>query len=516
MLYLAQIIIIKQTEYLMNQTAPLKDISAKINAAKNILIVVSDSPTVDALSAALGLTIFLNEMKKHATSIFSGKFPPAILFLEPERTFEANTDSLRDFIIALNKDKADHLIYKIEGDLVKIFITPYHTTITQDDLQFSLGDFNVELVITLGVSDQNHIDTALQAHGRILHDATVISLSANDQKGGLGSIDWHDQQASSLSEMVMAVVESVAGANPIDKNTATALLTGIVAETERFSNAHTTSQSMVIAAKLMASGADQQLIAAKLEEDHIIGPETVIPEPVKATVQPSGPTLSALENAVQGGLIVEHPEKTLEQLTHEIKTDDVREDVTYQTPAAPSVPAEPIVEPLAPSLETQVSLPQEPVTYSGQPVADFTPGGYIETNSNVIPTSGAMTDDEMDKSVDIFSQPSLSSSAEVSPSPSQQEQDALSAVHEALSNPTLESNPSTPPVPVTPIEPMPVVPEPTAPAVAPSEPSISLPMPPPLPDFSQVHLSTSPPLIIGSESAAGGSTDASQYKIPGQ
>src|SRR3712207_8902319 len=41
---------------------------------------------------------------------------------------------------------------------------------------------------------------------------------------------------------------------------------GIVAETERFSNNKTSSVTMSVSAKLMAAGANQQLVATKLQE----------------------------------------------------------------------------------------------------------------------------------------------------------------------------------------------------------------------------------------------------------
>ena len=46
----------------------------------------------------------------------------------------------------------------------------------------------------------------------------------------------------------------------------TALLTGIVAETDRFSNDKTTSVTMSVSATLMKAGANQQLVASKLDE----------------------------------------------------------------------------------------------------------------------------------------------------------------------------------------------------------------------------------------------------------
>lgn len=251
----------------MNDPKLKTQIAEKIKTSSNILVTVSNDPSVDELSAALGLTLLLNKMEKHSTAIFSGQTPPAITFLNPQKTFENTTDSLRDFIIALDKEKADHLRYKLEGDLVKIYITPYKATITEEDLEFSQGDYNVELVIALGVKNKEHLDAALEGHGKILHDATVITLTAGEQTSNLGSIDWHDANASSLSEMLVTLYESMKlDKKLLDKSIATAWLTGIVAATERFSNPRTTSRVMTLAANLMAAGADQQLIAAKLEE----------------------------------------------------------------------------------------------------------------------------------------------------------------------------------------------------------------------------------------------------------
>lgn len=242
-------------------------LSERIKSATNILVTVSRDPSVDELSAALGLTLMLNKMDKHATAVFSGAVPPAISFLQPEKTFEGTVDSLRDFIIALDKEKADRLRYKVEDDVVRIFITPYRTTITQNDLQFSQGDFNVELIIALGVEKKDDLDTAISAHGRILHDATVATVNANNQRSDLGSIDWSDSSASSLCEMLMSLSESLQS-GILDQQISTALLTGIVAATDRFSNQHTSPKVMTMAAQLMAAGANQQLIATKLEQGH--------------------------------------------------------------------------------------------------------------------------------------------------------------------------------------------------------------------------------------------------------
>lgn len=244
-----------------------QQIVEKIKNSTNILVTVGKNPSVDALSAALSLTLMLNRLDKHATAVFSGQVPPAIGFLEPGKTFENTVDSLRDFIIALDKEKADRLRYKVEDDVVRIFITPYKTVISEKDLQFSQGDFNVELIVALGVEAREDLDTAITAHGRILHDATVVTINADGAKSTLGSLDWSDASASSLCEMLMSLSEALQS-GLLDEQIATAVLTGIVAATDRFRNEHTSPRVMTMAAQLMAAGANQQLIAAKLEEGH--------------------------------------------------------------------------------------------------------------------------------------------------------------------------------------------------------------------------------------------------------
>lgn len=240
----------------------------QVKLAKNVLVAVSTNPTVDELAASIGLTIALNKMDKHATTVFSGVVPSTIEFLQPEKTIETTTDSLRDFIIALDKAKADKLRYKVENDVVRIFITPYRTSITDKDLDFSQGDFNVDVVVALGVTKKEDLDKAVTAHGRILHDAVVISATKGQETSELGSINWQDVDASSLCEMIAGLTSEMAP-EAIDGQMATALLTGIIAETDRFKNEKTTPLALSLSSKLMSSGANQQLIAEKLEEPEL-------------------------------------------------------------------------------------------------------------------------------------------------------------------------------------------------------------------------------------------------------
>lgn len=312
-----------------------QQIADRLKQANNILVTVSSNPTVDQLASCIGMTLAFNKMGKHATAVFSGAVPNTIEFLEPEKTLETTTDSLRDFIISLDKAKADKLRYKVEDKVVKIFITPYRTSISEKDLEFGQGDFNVDVVLALGVHEQGELDQAITSHGRILHDATVITLDVKPG-GQLGSLNWFVPAASSLCELALDILDAT-DKSVIDEQIATALLTGIVAETERFSNQKTSPDTMSISAELMAAGANQQLVASKLAPPPPPAPEPSAPAPQVNDQQsaPAEPPKSA-----DGTLEIAHidepkleepkPEADAKKLEVELKSEEEKEAETPQ------------------------------------------------------------------------------------------------------------------------------------------------------------------------------------------
>ena len=584
----------------MDEIKAKQQVVEKIKEASKILVTVSDNPSVDALSAALGLTMLLDKQEKYATAIFSGETPPAIAFLEPEKTFDDTTDSLRDFIIALNKEKADHLRYKVEGDAVRIFITPYKTTISQDDLEFSQGDYNVDLVIALGVDNQDHLDGALENHGQILHDAAIITMTAGDQTSDLGGIDWHDSQSSSLSEMVAGLAEAMKDDKKkslLDAPMATALLTGIVAETDRFSNQHTTSKVMTVAASLMSAGADQQLIATELQNSHEIGANatptgTSSDSDVEVdnsagdggmtikkdglSISHDGETLADLDRRVRG------EEKAKEKVIEEVEAaqdDEAEASADAPTPKATPAKVESIADaPLQPTVTNAYGLEDdaiEPIlggtlnATTEQAAEDARRAAENDQNKTILSHSYLGADDAAQSPAaeglvgfpgtptvapgsmgvndvpagleEVHSAYALDDTPEVAEEaqPEAPVTHSVAVGGERVIQP-LSEQPAATPVAPTVFAPAPVVaPTPVASAPDPTPADLGLPLPPPLPDFSQVNAPapaiplppTQAPEILGDILApepaspvlppldtaqAPASTDPAQFKIPGQ
>lgn len=250
----------------MKNESPEKQLLGKIKSVNNILITVSRNPNVDQLTAALGLSIALNKLGKRSVAVFSGKIPAAIRFLQPEKTFENNADSLRDFIISLDKDKADRLKVRPDGDFVKVYITPYRTKISKGDLKFEEGDFNIELIIAIGVGNRDELDGSIASHGKIFHNAVTATLNLEQTHDILGMISWQDSKYGCYAQMCYELIDELDNDGKlIDESIATALLTGVVSATDQFRNKVTSPAIMTLSANLMSRGADQQLVTSELE-----------------------------------------------------------------------------------------------------------------------------------------------------------------------------------------------------------------------------------------------------------
>ena len=408
------------------------EVVKKIAEAQNVLVALSSDPSVDEMAAAIGLSLFLDKLGKRATAIYSGSTPNALEFLKPEETFESSADTLQDFVIALNKDKADHLRYKLDGDYVKIYITPYKTRIGEEDLEFSYGDYNVDLVLALDVANGIDLDSALREHGRIMHDAVIINITTGNP-GRFGEIEWSDKSASSVSEVIAKLLYSINSKAKIEKDEATAFLTGIVAATNRFSNAKTTPETMQVASRLMQSGANQQLISqnitpdvdnelysllgdnapkrnadpTKLDIEH--GAEENVDETKEVDAPITEETSSLLDDlkAAEASLATAGNETVPDTSNQPVKLDNAPADtatVETELNANPEISAEPISEPTLPTISTEPAF--APVSTSAGPVAASAPEPTPEPSlPPVVPSSDFAAEEPA--SIESAPEPSL-------------------------------------------------------------------------------------------------------------
>lgn len=456
------------SDFGLNPEDAVSKVADKIQHATNILIALSKDPNVDEISAAIALAFVLDQQKKHVTAIYSGQTPNALEFLRPEETFQKDISGLQDFIIALNKSKADHLIYQVEGDYVKILITPYKGQIKKEDLEYSYSDYNVDLVIVFNVNSGSEIDSALSEYGRIMHDAMAINITSS-VPGRFADLEWSDPSKSSVCEMVYDLLSELEIDNT-PQEVATALLTGILSATERFSNNRTKPTTMAVASKLMEAGADQQLISSnilKAETPAVAAENPFATQSPTTTETPAIPAAQETQEAPVTPTIQETPETSaapVAPVAQEAPVNPIA-PVSQEAPVTPVTQESPAATPevsvisqdsaeaprLTPEQELERMFEQNQASQSQAPTSGSSlPGNPMVAASNVMDDLARLTDSML--SAESPAAPSVAPAAPVEPIvPS------IPAVPENI--PTAPEAPvATPTIPVAP-ETIPVAPE---------------------------------------------------------
>jgi hypothetical protein len=218
-----------------------------------------------------------------------------------------------------------------------------------------------------------------------MDDATSINIT-NGTAGNFGDLEWVDPNASSISEMVSKLAFALA--ENMDSSTATALLTGLVAATDRFKNPETTPAAMALAAKLMGAGADQQLVVQNVQGEVVFNGEN---EGGKNVVVPGSDGEGSSEDATQ--LEINHGEGEGEEESKEVEIDSSEMNDDSEKKEEEPEPAiqtgGTVIAPLNPESETNETEPEKVET----PEAENS--GEQVSGSEATPVDGAESTHEV-------------------------------------------------------------------------------------------------------------------------
>lgn len=246
------------------ELTPKQQTSEAIRQSESILIMTGQHPTVDQVAAVVALGQILRKHGKKTTTVISEDIPAGAKIL-PTEQIDRDLGGLRDFImrVDLSRAEVDKLKYTVENGKLNVQITPFSGGFHQRDVSFDHGEYHYDLVIVLGVASYSRIDKIYTQNAEQLRSTPLVNIDFHRINEQYGAVNLVENTAASLAEILMALSESLQ-AGLIDSDIATTMLTGLMAATDRFTNAHTTAKTMTVAAQMMAVGADQQKIVKSL------------------------------------------------------------------------------------------------------------------------------------------------------------------------------------------------------------------------------------------------------------
>ncbi len=251
-----------------NKPAEISNIVKNIEKARRVAIVLPAQVSVDGLSAAMALQAALMRKSDSLVSalVFSSSMSlPELPFLRRHPVVHSALNSGNQLVIKVSNHRAQpaELRYEKDGGGLTIYITPEKGNFSEQDVSVLPGSGNFDLVIILGASGFEQLGNIYTENAKLFFETTALNIDYNPSNEYYGSMNYVQTTASSLSEVVMDLIEAMPGALQ-NNRAATSLLAGIISQTGSFRDPKTTPQALMKASRLVAAGARQQDIIQHL------------------------------------------------------------------------------------------------------------------------------------------------------------------------------------------------------------------------------------------------------------
>lgn len=240
---------------------PLQQFKSFLEKSKEVLILIPENPSGDAVGSAWALYFFLQKKNIIPAIAFANNLSPKYAFLPKPENILNQISGARDFVLSF--DTARNKIVGIRSEEKEnnfnVYITPEKGSVDPRDFSFILAKFKYDLIIVLDCSDLDKLGKLYGQNPDLFFEVPIVNIDHRSNNENFGQINLVDVVASSCSEILTAALENI-DYQTIDKAIADCLLTGIVSATDSFQKKNTTPRALLTAATLMDKGADHQEI----------------------------------------------------------------------------------------------------------------------------------------------------------------------------------------------------------------------------------------------------------------
>lgn len=247
----------------LSDTQQLKHL---IDESKHVLITFRKDGSGDAIAASLALALFLQKQNKHVDIVVDHFIlPKKFSFLPSASHIKSQFPHLQKFIITLDLQDAgvQELSYDVVDTKLQIFITPKTGTIQREQVHTAQSEFRYDLIITLDTPDLQALGNLTEMNTSLFYALPIINIDYKPNNERYGQINAISLTSTSTSEALAEILRKISEPS-IDKDIATALLTGMIANTNSFKTKDIKPSTLALASRLIGMGADREFIIQEL------------------------------------------------------------------------------------------------------------------------------------------------------------------------------------------------------------------------------------------------------------
>ena len=298
-----------------------------VKRAKRTLILAPENASMDAISTTAAVLSYLKAHNLPADAFIPNlnieKLPA---FLPSKEHIKPKLAGTRDFKITLDVGQIPihEFSYDIKDGKLQITLTPKAGEWKNKDVTLHPGEDRYDLIITAGCADRNALGNSFREHADFIYRSPIINLDHDPKNEHWASINLVDLTASSTAEVAFNWL-SEWNEEKIDQAMATALLTGMISNTQSFRTPNVTPKTLEKAARLMSMGADREAIVNNLWRTRQV-----------STLKLWGKALTRLEQDKEKDLVwtVISKQDILDSGANEAKLDELVQELLAFAPSA--------------------------------------------------------------------------------------------------------------------------------------------------------------------------------------
>lgn len=230
-----------------------------IEKSERLLILMPAGANLDCLTATEVLAQTLEARGKNVGFILPAKkdsLPRPDLF----KKISGDPLFLKELIISVNTKESpvSELRYEKDETGLHIFLSPQTQPLNKNLVSFREGKILCDLLLTVGLPEVESIGQLPETGPEFLTEKTIINIDHNEANKNYGEINLVDTDKSSLGEIIYELITALEE-KPLDKNSATLILAGLLSQTSGFTSSSTKADTLLVASELMRLGANHSL-----------------------------------------------------------------------------------------------------------------------------------------------------------------------------------------------------------------------------------------------------------------
>ena len=263
-----------------NTQNTLSRIHEIVNKGVSGIIIIPPSPTTDAIAASTSLFLALTKMGKNVSLVCQNKPESDLLAADKiKNQFATGGDSLM-VSFPYTDGAIDKVDYNIQGESFNLVITPRpgFAKLDPSQVNYSYTGGTVDFIVVIDSPTLNSLGTIYSDNQNHFNGRDIINIDRHLTNAFYGSVNLVDKTASSISELVLSVLQELK--LEIDRDMATNLHTGMAAATNNFTSYSVNADTFEHVASLLRLGAVKKMVKRPASpQPHFSPPQPVMQKP---------------------------------------------------------------------------------------------------------------------------------------------------------------------------------------------------------------------------------------------